>query len=214
MVFSCKWRLFFLALFSLIFRSSFAQEDRAIIFFHDGDSIEGFAKIVKNEVKFKVSLSGKADIWDHYSISGVEISDGAYNNYYEYIEVAKSNDPKLLELAESGKCFLYTKTKKRGRTKGLNNIVKNDGTVTISTDELAKLNFKGEEAYEYYLKKKTELEAVCVNCGVIGVSDAWLKKTANFFSDCTALQEKILANEFSLDEMMDIVQFYNDFCDE
>ena len=206
-------RLVFLCCFFLT-NILFAQETKAILFFHGGDSIEGYAKLVKNTVKFKVSEEGEADIWDHYSIEGVEMLDGAYNNYYEYVEVKKSDDPKLLELVESGNCYLYTKTKKRGRAKGLNKVVKNDGTVTINTDELSKLNFKGEDTYEYYIKKKEDHFAICVNCGVIAMSDVWRKKAAKYFSDCKALEEKILNSEFSLEEMMDIVQFYNDFCSE
>jgi len=207
--------IFFVALVFMAFNNIvFAQETKATLFFHDGDSIEGLAKITKNAVKFKVSSDGKADMWDFYSISGLELSDGAYNIHYDYVEVQKSKEPKLLELVESGDAFLYTKTKTRGRAKGLGNVVKSDGTVTINTDELSKINFKGEEVYEYYLIKKDDLEAVCVNCGILGMSDSWLRKTANFFSDCEVLQTKINDNEFSLEEMIDIVQFYNDFCKE
>lgn len=192
-----------------------AQESKAILFFHDGDSIEGLAKIVKNTVKFKVSEGSKSDFWDHYSISGLDLSDGIYDTHYDYIEIKKSVNPKLLELVESGTCYLYTKTKKRGHTKDLNKIVENNGRVTINTEILSNISFKGENAYEYYLKKKGKYEeAICVNCGVIGVSDSWKKKAANFFFDCKVLQEKILKSEFSLDEMIDIVQFYNDSCRE
>lgn len=192
----------------------FGQETKATLFFHDGEAIEGLAKIVKNTVNFKVAVDSKADIWDFYSITGLELSDGAYNIHYDYVEVSKQKTPLLLELVESGKVYLYTKTKTRGRAKGLNKVVKSDGTVTINTDELSKLNFEGEKVYEYYLKRKDGFEAICINCGILGMSDSWLKKTATFFEDCDVLQKKLLDNEFTLEEMIDIVQFYNDFCTE
>lgn len=203
-----------LVLLGFIGYSAIGQDNKAMLFFHDGDSIEGFAKIVKNTVKFKVSENSKADVWDHYSIKGLNLSNGIYDTRYDFIEIKKSSTPKLLELVESGNCYLYTKTKKRGQAKDLNKLVKNDGTVTINTDVLSKINFKGENAYEYYLKKKDTHNAICINCGVLGISDSWKKKAATFFSDCKVLQDKILKSEFSLDEMVDIVIFYNDFCVE
>ena len=70
-------------------------------------------------------------------------------------------------------------------------MIKNDGTVTISADALSNINFKGENAYEYYLKKKDDLEAVCINCGKLGINDSWKNKTIAFFSDCKELSNKI-----------------------
>ncbi len=194
--------------------SFWGQETIAKLYFRDGDTIEGLAKIVKNQVKFKISEDAKSDLWDYLDISGLELSDGAYNIHYDYVEVRKSKEPKLLELVESGDVYLYTKTKKKGQTKDLNKIIGKDGTVTIGADTFSKLNFKGEDVYEYYLKRKLDFEAVCINCGVFGVSDTWKNRTSRFFGDCDTLIQKISKSEYRVDDMVEIIEFYNDSCNE
>jgi hypothetical protein len=63
----------------------------------------------------------------------------------------------------------------------------------------------------YYLKRDKDEYATCINSGVF---KSWAKSTTEFLYDCDYLVKKIKDNEFSLREIKEIVEFYNDICTE
>jgi hypothetical protein len=176
----------------------YCQTQESIIFFNDGDSIEGLAMIKNNKIKFKISHDSKAEFWGFESIKKIKFIGFEMEKTYEYVKLDSFNEPKLIELVVGGKVSLYQKGK---NYYSLNfNGSSNMPTSTTKID----LEF-------YYLKRDKDEYATCINSGVF---KSWAKSTTEFLYDCDYLVKKIKDNEFSLREIKEIVEFYNDICTE
>lgn len=176
----------------------YCQTQDAIIFFKDGDSIEGLALIKNNKIKFQISHDSKAEFWDFESINKIKFVGFEMDKTYEYVKLDSFDEPKLIELVVRGKVSLYKKEK---TYYSLNyNGSSNVPTSSTKTD----LEF-------YYLKRGKDEIATCLNCGVF---KSWAKNISAFLSDCDSLAKKIKDNEFSFLEIKEIVEFYNDICTE
>ncbi len=100
-----------IALFFFVNLQSYSQTQDAIIYFKDGDSIEGLASLKNNKIKFKISADDKADTWDHENVSKIKFIGFDIVQTYEYVKLNASGDPKLLELIVEGNVCLYKEEK-------------------------------------------------------------------------------------------------------
>ena len=52
--------------------NTFSQDQRAELIFNDGDVLEGFGMITKdNKIKFRISLKEKPDKWNYEIVKGI-----------------------------------------------------------------------------------------------------------------------------------------------
>ena len=187
-----------LFIFFIINFQCYCQTQESIIFFNDGDSIEGLAIIKNNRIKFKISHDSKAEFWDFESIKKIKFIGFEMDKTYEYVKLDSFNGPKLIELVVGGKVSLYQKEKNYY----LQNY--NGSTILSASNTKSDLDF-------YYLKRDKDEYATCINNGVF---KSWAKNTTEFLYDCDYLVKKIENNEFSLSKIKEIVEFYNDICTE
>lgn len=176
----------------------FSQSQEATIYFKDGESIQGYASIKNDKIKFRVTLDSKADTWTSLMIDRVEFDTFFGPKIYKYIKLEKISSPILLELVTEGELSLYRK---------------NDSSWTLDPNfpkNKFPSNFKTESTINYLIHKDDNF-ATCLNCGII---NNWKKRTLKFLKDCPELVKKIKKNEFREIHMEEIITYYNDFCSE
>lgn len=184
-----------LALFCL---NCFSQSENATLFFKDGDSLQGYAFINNNKIKFRVSLDSKGDFWSFEMVNKVEFETFFGIKTYEYVKINEFNDPLLLELVTKGEVSLYRETSSSWilDSNFPENNFPNNRKVTTATN---------------FLIRKNDDYASCLNCGII---NKWRKRTMDFLIDCPTLVEKIKSYEYGEADLQEIVEYYNDFCTE
>ncbi|MET0944123.1 MAG: hypothetical protein ABWY22_01800 [Flavobacterium sp.] len=195
-------------IFLLVIFQSYSQTQEAIIYFKDGDSIEGLASIKNNKIKFKISANDKADTWDSEYVRKVKFIGFDIVQTYEYIKLNASGDPKLLEIIVQGNVTLYKEEKEQFFADP--NITKKSAVSTHGTNNVNSYAYQTEQYRElFYVKRKQELYPTYINSGVLS---NWKKTTINFFSDCDFLVKKIKDNKYGFNQINEIVEFYNDIC--
>lgn len=172
----------------LISLKSYSQT-QAIIYFKDGDSIEGFASLKFNKIKFKVSQDDKSDSWDEEYVKKITFLDFGATRTFEYVKLNSLDKPKLVEIITKGEATLY---KKVGSDFSLTDMIYNpyddrpDNTLspTLKTQlgpqaqqHLSNSNVSETSTF-YYIKKAKDKYPTCLNCGVI---NAWRKKHFQIF---------------------------------
>lgn len=170
----------------------FSQDQEATIFFKDGDSIQGFAMIKNEKIKFRISLDEKPDTWDYESVSKVEFYGFNIIKTYVYMKPNKYEKHRLFELLVNGEISLYLE--------GFSILINNSTNNKIPSEVTKEYN---------YVKRKTDEYPTCINCYPL---ESWKKKTLAFFKDCPNLIKKIKNNELREIHLVDIVYFYNDYC--
>jgi hypothetical protein len=189
-MFTVKKNYFLLIL--LICFYGFSQDQEATIFFKDGDSIQGFALIKNEKIKFRISLEDKPDAWDYESVLKVEFYGFNIIKTYVYMKPNKHEKPRLFELLVNSEVSLYLE--------GFSYYVNSSPNITGSSQLVDKV-------YNY-VKRKTDEYPTCINCYPL---ESWKKKTLVFFKDCPNLIKKIKANELRENHLVDIVYYYNDY---
>lgn len=171
----------------------FSQDQEATIFFKDGDSLNGYAMIKNEKIKFRLSLDDKPDTWDEESVYKVEFYGFNIIKTYVYMKPNKYEKTRLFELLVDGEVSLYLE--------GFSHFVNTSPNMPGSSQIVDKV-------YNY-VKRKTDEYPTCINCFPL---ESWKKKTLVFFKDCPNLIKKIKSNELREIHLVDIVYFYNDYC--
>lgn len=188
----------------------YSQTQDAIIYFKDGDSIQGFASIKNDKIKFKISTEDKVDTWDYENVSKIKFIGFDIVQTYEYIKLNSASDPKLLELIVEGDVCLYKEEKVQLFTDP--NITKRNAISTHGTNNTNNYAYQTEQYLElFYVKRKKDQYPTYINSGILS---SWKKTTIIFFADCDFLVKKIKDNKYGFNQINDIVEFYNDICRE
>lgn len=187
---------------------SYSQAEEAIIYFKDGDSIEGFAALKFNKIKFKVSQDDKADTWDEEYVKKITFFDSGTTRTFEYVKLNSLDKPKLVEKITEGEATLY---KKFGSDFSLLDQIYNPNderpaTYNSQNNSYSQLN---ESSQFYYLKKQKEKYPTCLNCGVV---NSWRKNISKVFADCDFIVKKLKGDKWVFENIKEIVEFYNDIC--
>lgn len=194
----------------LISFKSYSQTQEAIIYFKNGDSIEGFAMLKFNKIKFKISPDDKADTWDYEHIKKITFLGFEIRRTFEYVTLSSIDKPKLLETITKGEATLY---KKLGSDYSLVDQISNphDETQTYMTN-IDGQHFQSRDVpVFYYVKKEKDTYPTCLNCGVI---NSWRRNTSKFFADCDFIVKKLKGDKWLFSDIGEIVTFYNDICFE
>lgn len=189
----------------------YSQTQEAILFFKDGDSIEGFASLKFNKIKFKISPEDKADTWDYEQVKKIKFIGFEMERTFEYITISSIDKPKLLETITSGEVSLY---KKLGSDYSLTDLVFNphDGpstTYNFNSQIPGGFSQTREVPEYYYVKKDKEKYPTCLNCGLL---NTWRKNTSKYFADCNFIIKKLKNDKWAFNDLKEIVDFYNDIC--
>lgn len=195
---------------------TYSQTQEAIIYFKDGDSIEGFAALKFNKIKFKVALEDKADTWDAEFVKKITFMGFDMIRTFEYITISSIDKPKLVETITKGEVSLY---KKLGSDYSLFDLISNPHDELPSNNSNINSQFNSQfpgqysptrEVPEfYYLKKEKDKYPTCLNCGVL---NAWRKNTSKYFADCDFIVKKLKGDKWLFEDIKEIVEFYNDIC--
>lgn len=211
------YKITIIALFLFSF-SIYSQTQEAIIYFKDGDSIEGFAALKFNKIKFKVVPEDKADTWDAEFVKKITFIGFDMTRTFEYITISSGDKPTLVETIVKGEVTLY---KKLGSD--YNNLFTNPfdeqpltyynpGSNLNRNSQMQPQVFNMKELPElYYVKKENDKYPTCLNCGIL---NAWRKNTSKYFTDCDFIVKKLKGDKWLFENLKDIVEFYNDICFE
>lgn len=191
---------------------TYSQTQEAIIFFKDGDSIEGFASLKFNKIKFRISPDDKADTWDEEYVKKITFLGFEIERSFEYLKLNSLDKPKLVEIITKGQVSLY---KKLGSDYNLFDHISNPHDQRTSYEP--NMNSQSPTLYSqprevpefYYVRKVNDQYATCLNCGVI---NSWRKNTSKFFSDCNFIVKNLKGDKWVFQDIKDIVEFYNDIC--
>lgn len=194
--------LFFISL------KTYSQTQEAILYFKEGNPIEGFASLKNNKIKFKISADDKADTWDYENVSKIKFIGFDIVQTYEYVKLSRSDDPKLLELVVEGEVNLYRMEKEQIFTDPT--ITKKTAVSPHGSNAINGYAYQTEQYRElFYVKRKKDQYPTYINSGVFS---NWKKTTTNFFADCDALVKRIKDNKLGFNQINEIVEFYNDIC--
>lgn len=197
-----------ITLLLITFQSYSQTQETAILYFKDGDSIEGFAALKFNKIKFKISQDDKADTWDYEYVKKITFLGFKIERTFEYITLNSLDKPKLVEIITKGEATLY---KKFGSDFSLTDQIYNpyDAPSTVYSPQTKSYSQPNEAAEFYYIKKQKDKYPTCLNCGVL---NAWRKNTSKFFADCDFIVKKLKSDKWVFEDIKEIVEFYNDIC--
>ncbi|MCV9930996.1 hypothetical protein OIU80_01745 [Flavobacterium sp. LS1R47] len=187
----------------------YAQDQECIIYFKQGDSIEGYGLIRNNKIKFKISKDSETDSWDFENVYKIKFLGIDIVQTYEYVKLNSSGNPKLVELVVDGEVNLYRMEKSQDFIKSK---LKPTASPNQNITSLPNYAYSTEQTKDlYYLKRKNNQYATHIN---IGILSNWKKISTSYFSDCDVLVKKIKDNKFTAYQIKEIVEYYNDICYE
>jgi hypothetical protein len=175
--------------------SCYAQDQEAVLYFKDGDSVKGYGMIKRNKIKFKLALEDKLESWDFESVSKIRFYGFNMSRTFKYVKLNKYEDPEILEVIVEEEVALY----RDSYTEWLD----------FSTNEEKKGAGVYSQVVKDYLKRIDDEYPTCVNCDFFS---NWKKNTMAFFADCPTLVKKIQNHTFRQIHLQEIVEYYIDYC--
>jgi hypothetical protein len=197
--------LFFLTLTSVFANSSasFDKYEEATIHFNDGTSVRGYGKIVDvfkiYKIKFKVTLDGKADVWDELMVKGLTLHRELFDIEFQYVSIVHKSKPALLEVIEQAEISAYAEVDSHW-------VDMNFGNNQSSNFSYAP-NMVRQTSYKLFVKREETDKAFCFD-GVINFK----KEALKFFSNCPQIIEKIKKRQYKRHDVLNMVYYYNDYC--
>ncbi|MCK7589719.1 hypothetical protein M0G43_03960 [Subsaxibacter sp. CAU 1640] len=178
----------------------------ATIHFIDSTSIQGYAKIIdmlgSSTIKFKLTEDGKPDSWNENDLKGVTMHSELMDIVFHYVKLKNYSNPKLVELVEHGEISVYAKVD--------SNWVDNSNSNSTSIDGLsAFVPSHREVSYQLFVIKDNEQEAIS-----LGKAINFKKIAKEYFKNCPGIINKIDEMKFKIGDVLEMVQYYNDFCAE
>ncbi len=186
--------IFILCLISFVVNS---QTQEATLHFYDGTSIEGYGLIFqKYKIKFRASLEDEPDVWDGTIVSGITFHGFEYDVEFGYV-YAKNHEryPLLLEVLTEGEVTLYA------------NVITNTDYVPSFKDDEPWRYGSTYSIVKYYVKRNEEKLAT-------KLKGRFKKCIIEYFGECSGIIKRIDNHEFRWATMIDLVNYYNDFCTE
>ncbi|WP_026777510.1 hypothetical protein [Polaribacter sp. Hel_I_88] len=176
----------------------------ATIYFKDGSSKIGFAdynSLANSKVKFKESLDGKRKNYDSRKVKRLDFNLDSTSYYYK--KIGNTRKFVLLKLLKKGESMsLYTALHKEtdtapfsGNSNGLGISIYNKKASFYETYYFAKNN--DDKAFFFYNDTK---------------SLRFKKSIRKYFSNCPKFVDKIDNNEFGKEDIIKVVDFYNEEC--
>jgi len=191
-------RTLIVLLFVTLAATVFGQAREATILFNDSTSVKGFAEIKKEKIYFKASPDSEVTEWSFDMAYGLVFSGYGYSEKYVYVYPGKkAKKPILMLVVEENFVSLYKKISFTAETVyPMNWPLQNPGqNATI----------KHYDSTVYYAQRKNETTAT-------DITSNFKTDAAIYFTDCEALVAKIKKKEFKKEDVLDVVDYYNDYC--
>ena len=188
-------------LFLFFFIHSFtalSQDTPATIYFNDGESVVGYGHLHRekkatyyDKIAFKLSREEEADLWGSEMVERVVFHFFENPRTFVYVTTNNENTTNtlLLELIAEGEVNFYAYTYISGTSP------MNHGAMRGSSVEVEKIT--------YMVKRDDEGKFANLNSK---------KKIIEYFKDCPGIATKLNNHEFSITDLEDIVNYYNDYC--
>ena len=203
--------LFILCLsFMLHSERSWAQRTHAVLEFKDGTQLTGLGKLRGAcKIKFRNDENTKAVLYSFEDIKSATIYKGAVKTKYVYLYIAGKKVFRVLEEMEIGAVSLY-RTVAHGNHVGMGF----GGPGGMGSGGFGPGGFGPGTSFtieNYYVRKEDQDFAHHLGSTHF-FSKNFRLAASNYFSDCTALVEKIHNKEFRKKDIIAIVEFYNTNC--
>lgn len=192
----------------LIALSTTAQDKEAKLFFKDGTSVTGYAKLKdkrgftsgSGKILFRLSKEDEPDEWDHKAVDKIKFFGFEYYKTFVYVKARYKSYTGyyLLELITEGEVNLYKKTS-YGETSNFNFNVGNFNLETQNKHGMREYR----ESNIYVVKRDSELKLMELNDR---------KKIIEYFKDCPNIKKGLDEKEFKVSDLRDIVEYYNESC--
>lgn len=182
-------KIFLLGLLCII-NTVFSQNLKADLVFKDGDIIEGFGVITKNnKIKFRVSLEDKPEVFTGKTVKTIIIYSYEEVVFFEYVNITDWIRPVLLKVISHGEVNLYER--------------KENYIVSPENENYRRYTVKRI----LYLKRDDENFATKIGFN-------FKKQAKEYFKDCDIIQELLESREYKRLSKEEIVEQYNVFCTE
>ncbi len=170
-----------------------SQTQKADLIFIDGDTIQGFGSITRNnKIKFKLTSEDKAEKWDFTIVKGITFYGYNEIKEFEYIALQRRQKPVLLEVKHRGRINIYEKR-------------------SLSYENSFGGEFPTKSLVEYretYLKRDEEELAVNLS----GFN--FRKNALKYFKDCPEIVDMFESKEYKNYTIERIALYYNVYCSE
>ncbi|MCL7754356.1 hypothetical protein [Polaribacter sp. Z022] len=185
---------FSLLFFVFSFCFSFSQTQKADLIFKDGDTISGYAMILKNnKINFRISLDDEPDKWTFLMVKRIIFYGFNTKKVFEYIKLNNKQMPILAEVFREGKVTLYKKLVVGGYFLGYN--PKGDHNAI----------YKKTKSTTMFLKR--ENEEIATN-----LRGDFKKKSLEYFKDCKEIIDLFKDKSYLNYKIEDLVIEYNLYC--
>ena len=197
----------FLGIFLLLNQLTISsQNDRAILIFHDGSTVEGYGKLKSQDrVKFRKSKQDKAIKYHFRDLKKVTIYNDYAETIYVYQKIKGKKMYEVMEVVVVGEMSLYKKVTYGTHAGGM-------GAGGFGGS--GGVGFGMTTSYtieDYYVKRKDEQEVT--HLGSTDLFSKNFKKAAGgYFADCPSLVKKIQTKEYKKRDIEEIVSYYNSEC--
>ena len=176
------------------------EENFSTIIFNDGTTIKGYGEIKRNKILFKLTEKEEFTEWSHDSVKGITFSGYGFTEKYEYVIPDKYTEPKIMEVLETGKVSLYRRWKNNVSMK-----------IVLSAIQIPSYIFNSTDLYTkdpiHYVKKENEQYATDINF-------SFKTRVLKYFADCDIIIKKIKNRTFKIDNIPELISYYNNFCYE
>ena len=186
----------FLLIVFLFSVSVFAQMKEADLVFKDGDTIPGYARLIKNDkIAFKLSLEEEPDLYEGILTNEVIFYGDKEIEVFQFVKTGLKRNPVLMKLLVYGKANLYELKEDY-----------NKETIQKEGLELNRRNrYSDEVTRGLFLKRKNEPVG-------FRIGKSFKQTAAHYFKDCKAIKDLFESREYLKFSKEEIVEEYNFLC--
>ncbi len=218
--------ILFLLLIS-ISTSMVAQSGQAVLILKDNTQIKGYGEI--SGISSIVSVKFKNDTLKYKTykskdLIGVDILENDYYRKFRYKYIDGDKYPEIMEIVAIDNLSLYVRVYEGGV---LSNSFLNEASFNTLPNQTVILD-NGEEIslsqsrniyiaidiprYSYYVGLGDSDQVEHLYTKGLPFAKSFKKSMKKYFKDCSALLEKVENKEFSKDNLIDVLEFYNQNC--
>ena len=195
-----------LVLFSV---KSFSQNQKATLHFRDDSEITGLGKIVGEQIKFRKEKGAEKTFYDHTKIKWLIIRENDVDVEYHYKIIEGKGTILLLQILEAGNVNLYkissTYHNNKMMTSGFGGFGGFGGGMSFGVGGSFTIS-------SYYVSKKDEDQVIHLGAKGTLFTKNFKKAASEYFKDCASLVEKIQNREYKKQNIVEIVEYYNEKC--
>ncbi|NRR92135.1 hypothetical protein HSX10_11205 [Winogradskyella undariae] len=218
--------ILFLLLIS-ISTSMVAQSGQAVLILKDSTQIKGYGEI--SGISSIVSVKFKNDTLKYKTykskdLIGVDILENDYYRKFRYKYIDGDKYPEIMEIVAIDNLSLYVRVYEGGV---LSNSFLNEASFNTLPNQTVILD-NGQEIslsqsrniyieidiprYSYYVGLGDSDQVEHLYTKGLPFAKSFKKSMKKYFKDCSALLEKVENKEFSKDNLIDVLEFYNQNC--